>query len=374
LRLPDIQKVVSESEVAVLRPRLLRALELAFSILKQHSSFFYAISIIFSSILVLFRRSLSSTVSIHSTAFLAQSTERLPRLRNFSLSDFSIAPNSYLYRAPGQPDLSLIVTVPESQKSSIVPIFNSNIAHDVLVCVGSCDPMVYFGILPRVLTSVVLNLSEKRKLECSIETPLDLIAVVSKICGPFESVERFGRSGYPEVRVFLPASRFQAIEAIVAALNRMEHRLVDGPMLFETDGDARFVGIPVLYTALFLAVFAGMAVQVGYLDFGLVVAVAFACEFKVLVGVPFAYALWTGSTAEGAMIPLLLRMLAEGLKNPASVPGSLVGIAGMTFLPPFATPLLYRQCGIDVLPIAFAACGVEMRNIWRRFMSNKKSE
>jgi hypothetical protein len=112
------------------------------------------------------------------------------------------------------------------------------------------------------------------------------------------------------------------------ALNRMEHRLVDGPVLFELDADARLVGVLAVYATMFLAVFAEILVWISYFDFGLVVAVAFVCEFKVPAGALSAETLGTAWTAVEAMIPLLPRMVAKRLKNPTSVPASFTGIAG----------------------------------------------
>jgi hypothetical protein len=313
---------------------------------------------------------MTTEIQIHSTAFLARPNERLPQLKAFTsflLNDFSLNSQTFLYRAQGQPDLSLLVTVPASQKSSILPLFSSNIARDILICLDPCNHSSYFGILPPILASLTFNLSDIRSISFSGETPLDLIAVAVRIAGPFTSMTRFGFSGYPELRISLPGSRFHSIEALIAALNRIEHRLIDGPMLFEGYNDQEFIGIPILYTALFIVVLAGMCVQVGRLDLILIVFVAISYEFEFLMFVPFLYTLFMESSAESAVIPFLLRQLSIGLRDPSSVQETVIGIAGLSFLPPFTTPLLFRKCGKMILPTAFAACGTETARLWRRF-------
>jgi hypothetical protein len=112
-----------------------------------------------------------------------------------------------------------------------------------------------------------------------------------------------------------------------------------------------------------------MAVQVSHLDGILVLLVALSYGWEVLTVAPFVYTLFVGGSADNAMIPLLLRYLAQGLIDPSSVAISVLGIAGLSFLPPLATPLLAWPCGKAILPTVVAACGCELsplaRKAWR---------
>jgi hypothetical protein len=97
-----------------------------------------------------------------------------------------------------------------------------------------------------------------------------------------------------------------------------------------------------------------MAVQVVRLDLLLILLVAASYEFEWLVPIPF-----------------LMRRLVCGLTDASSVPATVASLAGLSFLPPFATPLLFRICGGSVLPTALAACGSELS---RMFTSPRKSD
>jgi hypothetical protein len=104
------------------------------------------------------------------------------------------------------------------------------------------------------------------------------------------------------------------VEGFIAALNRIENRLIDGSLLFETHNDRMLIGIAVLSSALFLCVFAGMAVQVVRLDLLLILLVAASYEFEWLVPIPF-----------------LMRRLVCGLTDASSVPATVASLAGLSF-------------------------------------------
>jgi hypothetical protein len=357
-----------------MRQRVISLLRLLLALHHRHHTIVYVISVLSAGVMMVVRSYFAASIGIHDTAFMPMPLFRLPTLRDradFPLSEFAVAGDIFLYRSPAQSELSLIVTVPWSEKSSIVPLFYPNLAHDVLVCLGGCRPSDYFPVLPPVLASVSLHISQSNSCNFSSETPLDLIGVGSRIFGKFSAMEEFGPAGYPELRISVPAAKLSRIDALLAALNRMENIMVHGPMLFECQGDI-CVGIPVLYTAFFLVLAAGLFAQVHKVDLRLIAVVGMSYRFRGLVLVCFLYGLCIKTVAESAVVPLLLRQLVCALLEPRTVPASIGAVVGLTFLPPVMMPFLWKTCGFHVLGTALAACGAELRRYYVNFQTRGK--
>jgi hypothetical protein len=354
-----------------MRQRVIFLLQLLLHFHQRHHTIVYVISVLFAGVLMLIRSNFAASIGIQEMAFMPMPSFRLPLLRDpaaFPLSEFAVADNTFLYRSPAQSELSLIVTVPRVAKSRSLPLFYANLAHDVLVCLDSCRPSDYFAVLPPVLASISLHMSQSNSCNFSSETPLDLIGVASAIFGKFSAMESFGSVGYPEIRISVPTEKFSRIGALLAALNRMENIMVHGPMLFECRGDI-CVGIPVLYTAFFLVLTVGLIAQAHKLDLKLIVVVSLSYRFRGLVLLCFIYGLCVDTVAESAVVPLLLRQLLYAMVEPETIPASIGAVARLTFLPPLMMPFLWKTCGFHILGTALAACGAELRQYYVTFQA-----
>jgi hypothetical protein len=119
------------------------------------------------------------------------------------------------------------------------------------------------------------------------------------------------------------------------ALNRLEERMIDGPMLFESPNNQYFVGNSVLYSALFLAVFAVMATQGDRLDFGSILVIVLSYELKFLMFLP---------TCAAAAVVRSDRSIV-GARRHWSNRGTVITILGRRSSPPHSPPVAVRRRG-----------------------------
>ena len=309
-------------------------------------------------LVVAFRGHMVSEIRLHETALMVHSYE-LSREKGKRIGG-----GIHLYRSRGHADMSIILSVDQGVAHELGACLG-RMAHDVLVCVDmECNASEYESQMPPLFFGARILVGENVSCGYGLETPLDVVGLAARAFH-MESVHALRTSfGYPYLELVIPKSSISGIRAMFGALNRMEHRFVHGPMLYEARDATSFVSLPVLYTGFFLVLVPSIGWLCVRIDIVLVMVVALGYLNSWCSCVSLLYTLWRGSDAiESAMLPFLLHILAKALTDPVSIPENVAATVAFAILPPYALFLLPWQFGWFVLPVAFAFMGNWIRNL-----------
>ena len=314
---------------------------------------------VFGVLVVVFREHMASEIRLHETALMVHSYEL------FREKGRHLGSGVHLYRSRGHADMSIILSV-DGEVAQELAACLGRMAHDVLVCVDvECNASEYESRIPPVLFGAHILVGENLSCGYGLETPLDVVGLAARAFPNLESVHALRTSfGYPYLELVITKASISGIRAMVGALNRMEHRFVHGPMLYEARDASSFVSLPVLYTGFFLVLVPSVAWLSTKIDLLLVMVVAVGYLNSWCSCVALLYTLWRGSDAiESAVLPFLLHILAKALTDPSSIPETVAATVAFATLPPYALFLLPWQFGGSVLPVALAFLGYWIRNL-----------
>lgn len=320
--------------------------------------------------------------SIHDTSFTPHESSRF---HNRSYRFENITDDIAIFRSSSPAELALILEISKDSLHKVESIFSNTMAHDILLCTSKCNVDSYLSLIPQIFARLKFMEGDEMKLNYSYETPLDLIALSSKIFGEFIFQERvnsmINSEGYPSVSYVITSRKFTLIPSFVASLNRMEKKMIHGPMLYEVIDNQYHVPLSFLFPIILVVIVVQLMIAIIDVDFFMVLLSCFAYVDLIFCIPLLFYTLFKNTSRHSANIALSLRILVYMLYCPFNC-YYINLFAQILFVSPFpiyAFAYIATFYYIDVpylvyLPLVVTYCGIDIRSYYLRREKSKTKE